>query len=47
MRERIRRYRDAGITTLRIDPLGDDGSGRLDTLGRAIELVRQECGSAA
>jgi F420-dependent oxidoreductase-like protein len=47
VRERIRRYRDAGVTTLRIDPLGDGAHGRLDTLGRAIELVREECGPAA
>jgi F420-dependent oxidoreductase-like protein len=47
VRERIRRYRDAGVTTLRIDPIGDDGPARLDTLGRAIELVREECGPAA
>jgi F420-dependent oxidoreductase-like protein len=42
VRERIRRYRDAGITTLRVDPLGDDAHARLDTLGRMVELVRQE-----
>jgi F420-dependent oxidoreductase-like protein len=46
VRERIRRYRDAGITTLRVDPLGDDGRSRLDTLGRTLDLVRQECGAA-
>ena len=44
VRERIRRYRDAGITTLRLEPLGDDPASRLETLGRAIELIRQECG---
>ena len=44
VRERIRRYRDAGITTLRLDPAGSDAAERLDTLGRAVELVRQECG---
>jgi F420-dependent oxidoreductase-like protein len=43
VRERIRRYRDAGITSLRLDPLGRDATARLDTLGRALELVRQEC----
>ena len=43
VRQRIRAYRDAGVDTLRIDPSGDDLSDRLDTLGRAIELVRQEC----
>lgn len=37
--QRIRRYRDAGITTLRLEPLGEDTRARLDTLGRAVELV--------
>lgn len=44
VRERIRRYRDAGITTLRLEALGDDPRARLETLGRAIDLVRSECG---
>ncbi|MFQ5698943.1 MAG: LLM class flavin-dependent oxidoreductase [Myxococcota bacterium] len=43
VRERIRRYRDAGVTMLRLDPLGKTPSERLDTLGRAVELVHQEC----
>jgi F420-dependent oxidoreductase-like protein len=43
VRERIRKYRDAGITMLRLDPLGDTLRERLDTLGRAVDLVRQEC----
>ena len=42
VRERIRRYRDAGVTTLRLDPLGDTLHDRLDTLARALDLVRQE-----
>ena len=42
VRERIRLYRDAGIDVLRIDPAGRDAAARLDTLGRAVELVRQE-----
>jgi F420-dependent oxidoreductase-like protein len=37
--QRIRRYRDVGITTLRLEPLGEDTQARLDTLGRAVELV--------
>jgi alkanesulfonate monooxygenase SsuD/methylene tetrahydromethanopterin reductase-like flavin-dependent oxidoreductase (luciferase family) len=44
VRERIRRYRDAGVTTLRLAPAGNTLGQRLDTLGRAIELVREECG---
>ncbi|MCZ6783921.1 MAG: LLM class F420-dependent oxidoreductase [Proteobacteria bacterium] len=43
VRERIRRYRDAGVNQLRIDPAGRSMSDRLDTLGRAVEIVRQEC----
>jgi F420-dependent oxidoreductase-like protein len=43
VRERIRKYRDAGVTMLRLDPLGDTLRERLDTLGRAVQLVRQEC----
>ena len=42
VRERIRLYRDAGIDVLRIDPAGGDAAARLDTLGRAVEIVRQE-----
>ena len=41
--ERIRKYRDAGIDTLRLSPMGATLTERLDTLGRAVELVRQEC----
>ena len=44
VRERIRVYRDVGITTLRVDPLGRTTSERLDTLGRLVELVREESG---
>ena len=43
VRERIRSYRDAGVSMLRLDPLGSKPSERLDTLGRAVELVREEC----
>jgi alkanesulfonate monooxygenase SsuD/methylene tetrahydromethanopterin reductase-like flavin-dependent oxidoreductase (luciferase family) len=40
VRERLGAWRDAGITTVRLYPAGADLTGRLDTLGRAIELVR-------
>lgn len=46
VRARIRAYRDAGITTLQLSPAGASPGARLDTLGRAIEWVRQECGPA-
>jgi len=44
VRERIRLYRDAGVGQLRLDPMGSTPAERLDTLGRAVELVRGECG---
>jgi F420-dependent oxidoreductase-like protein len=37
---RIRAYRDAGITTLRVEPQGDDVMQRLATLEHVIDLVR-------
>jgi len=40
VRNRIRAYRDAGITTLRIDPEGSTLAQRLETLGRAVDLVK-------
>ncbi len=40
VRERIRAYKNAGVTTLRLTPTGDTLDERLETLGRAMELVR-------
>ena len=40
VRERIRAYKNAGVTTLRLAPEGRTLDERLETLGRAIELVR-------
>ena len=37
--ERMRAYQDAGVTTLRLTPAGHDLRSRLDTLGRAMDLV--------
>ena len=37
---RIRAYRDAGVTTLRVDPAGRGLKERLDTLGRLIDCVK-------
>jgi F420-dependent oxidoreductase-like protein len=37
---RLRAYRDAGVTTLRVDPGGATLRARLDTLGRLVDLVR-------
>ena len=42
VRERIRLYRDAGIGALMLQPLGASATERLDVLGRAVELVREE-----
>lgn len=42
VRERIRRYRDVGIGVFRLDPVGADTRERLETLGRAVEIIRQE-----
>ena len=39
VRERIRVFRDAGITTLRVAPAGEAMQERLDTLGRFIDLL--------
>ena len=41
IRERIAIYRDAGIITLRIGIPGDSVSGKLETLGQVIDLVRE------
>ncbi|MEJ8672475.1 LLM class flavin-dependent oxidoreductase [Streptomyces sp. MS1.AVA.1] len=41
VRERLRVWRDAGVDTVRLYPAGEDLAARLDTLGRAIELVHE------
>ena len=40
VRERIRAYRDSGVTTLRVQPAGNDLKERLTTLGRVMDIVR-------
>ena len=40
VRRRLTLYRDAGVTTLRVEPAGDTLDARLTTLGRLLELVR-------
>lgn len=42
--ERIRAYRDAGVTTLRVDPSGATVADRIACLERAVDLVAQVCG---
>ena len=39
VRERIGLYRNAGVTTLRLSPIGDTLAERLDQLGQALDLV--------
>jgi len=38
---RLRAYRDAGVTTIRLDPAGDTVTARLDTLARGLDLLRR------
>lgn len=40
VRERVRAYRDAGVTTLRVQPAGNTLEERLATLGRVMDLIR-------
>ena len=40
VRERIEAYRAAGVTTLRVHPVGSDLNGRLETLGRVVDMVQ-------
>ncbi len=39
VRDRIRAYRDAGVTALRLQPMGRTPAEKLDTLGRMLDLV--------
>jgi F420-dependent oxidoreductase-like protein len=39
VRERLRRWRDAGVTTVRLYPAGETLDARLDTLARALEMI--------
>lgn len=39
VRQRMRVWRDAGITTLRLYPAGQTLDERLTTLGRAVDIV--------
>jgi F420-dependent oxidoreductase-like protein len=41
VRDRLRVWRSAGVNTVRLYPAGDSLTARLDTLGRAINLVRE------
>ena len=39
VRERIRLYREAGVTTLRLSPIGDTLAERLEQLGQALDMT--------
>lgn len=39
VRERLRAYRDSGVTTLRVQPAGSTLEERLTTLGRVMDLI--------
>ncbi len=41
VRDRLRVWREAGITTIRLYPAGKTPDERLSTLARALELVRE------
>ena len=38
--DRVRAYRDAGVTVLRVQPEGVDTQERLDSLGQIVDIVR-------
>ncbi len=40
VRARLAAYRQAGITTLRVEPAGEGLEARLTTLGRLLDLIR-------
>jgi len=44
VRTQLRKYIAAGIDVFRINPHGTNATERLDTLGRAVELIQQESG---
>ena len=46
IRDRIRKYRDVGVTILHIAPIGDTYGRQLEQIGRVVELIRQETGAA-
>jgi F420-dependent oxidoreductase-like protein len=41
VKDRIRKHRAAGVTTLRVQPEGANLAERLETLGRVVQLVRE------
>ena len=40
VRARLEQYRDAGVNTLRVQPMGEGLEGRLEVLGQVMDLVK-------
>ncbi len=40
VKRRLRQYRDCGVGTLRVNPIGDSLGAHLDGLGQLLDLVR-------
>lgn len=40
VKRRLRQYRDSGVDTLRVNPMGDTLEAQLDGLGRLLDLVQ-------
>lgn len=47
VRDRVRKYRDAGVTTLRLAPDGRTLEERLDMLGQALDIVKSVSAESA
>ena len=41
VRDRVRAYRDAGVTSLRLQPMGQSPADKLDTLAHMLDLVAE------
>ncbi len=39
VRARVQAYKDAGVTTLRVQPMGEGLAGKLETLGRVVDMA--------
>jgi hypothetical protein len=42
VRERVRKHRDAGVNTIRVQPDGTTLEERLENLGRIVKIVNEE-----
>lgn len=41
VRDRMRAYRDAGVTSLRLEPVASDPADRLETIAQAVDLAQE------